>query len=172
MPPLETVLVEDIFVLCEVPGCGKEVCRQGSRKDGRIFFNKRCRRHRQLKRRGLPDDYKYRPPAAKGYKRENCVIAGCENLQANKGIVDGKVRYDQYCEKHRRGRFKAEKKGRVKADKTKCILCGWEGPCDKHRVIHRKAGGKYVPGNVIIVCPNCHRKIHRELIKPLGLPQD
>jgi hypothetical protein len=160
LPPLEEVRIEDIAVICEVPGCGKECCRQRNRKDRNVFFNKRCQHHRQLKRRGLPDDYRYVQPPSKRLVREKCIVVGCSKLQANKGLLNGQVMYSRYCEGHRRGRFAVEKKGRVKMDTKKCSLCGWVGPCDKHRVLAGKDGGRYVPGNVIVVCPNCHRLEH------------
>jgi cytochrome c553 len=31
---------------------------------------------------------------------------------------------------------------------------------DAHRIIPGAAGGKYLPTNIVIVCSNCHRKIH------------
>jgi uncharacterized protein with PIN domain len=60
--------------------------------------------------------------------------------------------------------MKVVKKGRLALDTSKCSLCGEVIPCDKHRIIHGKDGGKYESGNVISVCPNCHRKIHLNLI--------
>jgi len=44
---------------------------------------------------------------------------------------------------------------------NKCIICGWKGRCDKHRI---KKGGEYIPSNVIILCPNCHRLAHDNLL--------
>jgi len=38
-----------------------------------------------------------------------------------------------------------------------CSACGWEGECDRHREEPSKG---YVPGNVRVLCPNCHRAAH------------
>ena len=46
-------------------------------------------------------------------------------------------------------------------DNKKCFLCGWDKTyCDRHRIKTGAEGGRYVTGNVLIVCPNCHRLIH------------
>lgn len=49
---------------------------------------------------------------------------------------------------------------RAKAYTTQCSLCGWYGPLDSHRLVPGKDGGEYVLGNVINICPNCHRLLH------------
>ena len=42
-----------------------------------------------------------------------------------------------------------------------CSLCGWnEAQCDLHHIIHKQDGGADSIENLIVVCPNCHRKIH------------
>lgn len=42
-----------------------------------------------------------------------------------------------------------------------CMICGWkEASCDIHHIKPRKAGGTDDNFNLVIVCPNCHRKIH------------
>lgn len=40
---------------------------------------------------------------------------------------------------------------------AKCIICGWRGACDRHRI---EEGGEYTPDNTLVLCPNCHRAIH------------
>ena len=45
----------------------------------------------------------------------------------------------------------------------KCMVCGWDKTlCDIHRIVSKKNGGKYEAGNVISLCPNCHRMLHRK----------
>lgn len=40
-------------------------------------------------------------------------------------------------------------------------MCGWdEASCDIHHITPKKQGGTDEHNNLIIVCPNCHRKIH------------
>lgn len=42
-----------------------------------------------------------------------------------------------------------------------CMLCGWnEALCDIHHIKPRKEGGTDDNSNLVVVCPNCHRKIH------------
>ena len=57
-----------------------------------------------------------------------------------------------------REKFRALKKGY-------CSLCGWKGPCDIHRIVEGYKGGQYTEGNVVEICPNCHRLEHQGLIK-------
>jgi 5-methylcytosine-specific restriction endonuclease McrA len=46
--------------------------------------------------------------------------------------------------------------------KVGCSLCGWnESSCDTHHIIERKHGGTNAMDNLIAVCPNCHRIIHK-----------
>jgi predicted RNA-binding Zn-ribbon protein involved in translation (DUF1610 family) len=49
----------------------------------------------------------------------------------------------------------------------KCQLCGNDndGCLDCHHIIPRCQGGKDDKKNLIMVCPNCHAKIHRGFIK-------
>lgn len=42
-----------------------------------------------------------------------------------------------------------------------CMLCGWnEATCDIHHIIPKKNGGLDTNDNLIVICPNCHRKVH------------
>ena len=41
----------------------------------------------------------------------------------------------------------------------------------RHRIKPGKNGGKYRPGNVILLCANCHGEAERDLISPLILFQ-
>lgn len=76
-------------------------------------------------------------------------------------MIAGKRAYDNKCEFHHRSL-----KGNVIAkhivgrqDNTRCERCGWdEAPCDRHRL--SQALG-YEAGNVIVLCPNCHRLAHK-----------
>lgn len=88
-------------------------------------------------------------------KQGICKIKGCNRPQTSKGIRSGKRRYSTLCSAHH-----ALKRGIRKAS-----ICEWDGPCDKHRARHGKDGGRYRKGNVLVLCPNCHRLVHRELLK-------
>lgn len=103
-----------------------------------------------------------------------CSIEGC-NRKSRKKQRRGKIYFESLCnrhteEKYRPGRKrpgrdnKRERKIRQFGDATLCVLCGWCGPCDFHRVIPGCRGGGYDDGNVVIVCPNCHRLLHRGML--------
>lgn len=47
----------------------------------------------------------------------------------------------------------------------KCMRCGWDKcSCDVHHIIAAKNGGENTLDNAIVLCPNCHRIAHVELI--------
>ncbi len=47
-----------------------------------------------------------------------------------------------------------------------CCICGWdEATNDIHHIIPRNQGGSDTFDNLTILCPNCHRKSHRNLIE-------
>ena len=86
--------------------------------------------------------------------RGRCKIDGCTNLVAGKG----NGRYRSVCGTHHRGK-------RSIIDTDRCAICGWDkARCDKHRIVWGCNGGKYTKGNVVSLCPNCHRLIHLRLI--------
>jgi hypothetical protein len=50
--------------------------------------------------------------------------------------------------------------------KLGCFLCGWnESICDMHHIDPKSKGGNSNMDNITYVCPNCHRKIHRSIVK-------
>lgn len=52
-----------------------------------------------------------------------------------------------------------------KLRKKPCEICGWdEATRDVHHIISVSKGGKDTNSNLIAVCPNHHRMIHRNLI--------
>lgn len=77
----------------------------------------------------------------------------CGNLARHKGrTANGEIRHDNKCHACHRGVNTTNKYSIVN---SQCWLCGWDrAPCDRHRIIP-KAG--YKRGNVISLCPNCHR---------------
>ena len=103
--------------------------------------------------------------------RPRCAVEGCNNLALprshKQNSPNGKRRYNKYCSTHHKqiygihqSKIGEKKRYRNYCDRTKCSLCGWLGPCDSHRVVWGANGGKYKKGNLISVCPNCHRLIH------------
>jgi hypothetical protein len=159
MPPLVSEKV--IEIRCSVPACLNSI-PVAKRTGRRLRIEYLCRHHRALRRQGLPMDYVYQAPPSERVVRKKCEVAGCDRMQANKGLFHGVVSYDKYCERHRRGFYKTKKEGRIKPDPNLCSRCGWKGPCDKHRLVAGKDGGNYRAENVIVVCPNCHRLLHRQ----------
>lgn len=57
----------------------------------------------------------------------------------------------------------------LRAAMGRCMLCGREAPfrnnngipfLEIHHVVPYEEGGKHIVGNVVALCPNCHRRIH------------
>jgi len=84
-----------------------------------------------------------------------CKVPGCESpatLRHTK--ADGTRNYRGTCWAH------SSRAGRThnRSSSEPCDHCGWnEAPCDRHRL--QPVDG-YVEGNVVVLCPNCHREIH------------
>lgn len=86
--------------------------------------------------------------------RPRCAKPGCKALACNKGRrPNGERRYGRHCHHHsHHGRSVG---GQSKIDNSTCQRCGWnKAPCDRHRINPVEG---YVPENVLILCPNCHR---------------
>lgn len=67
-------------------------------------------------------------------------------------------------------RARSGTKEKLSREANKCVICGWVGPCDLHRIIHGKDGGKYTAKNICIICPNCHRLEHNNLLNKELIP--
>lgn len=53
-----------------------------------------------------------------------------------------------------------------KCQTTACQKCGWDkASVDTHRIVNGKDGGKYEEGNILYLCPNCHRLEHLKVRK-------
>jgi len=92
-------------------------------------------------------------------QRGICSIKGCNRVVDMRGSVNGKRYYRDLCGPHRRERRELNKIRNLNL----CSLCSWVGPCDAHRL--KGTGSRYSRKNTIVVCPNCHRLIHRGLLK-------
>lgn len=47
----------------------------------------------------------------------------------------------------------------------KCMECGWDkAACDGHHIIPSSQGGLNTIENIVILCPNCHRLAHRNIL--------
>jgi hypothetical protein len=153
--------------LCLIEGCQNPREKRGYSRGGKPRFRSLCSHHSYLKQQGYEYDYINPKKSPKRYIQGICEIQGCDNKQVSKGLYKGRKRYDCYCSIHRQ--IIKEKGGYAasfyKMQRKKCELCAWIGPCDRHRIISAKGRGKYTKDNIIIVCPNCHRLIHRGLLK-------
>ena len=83
-----------------------------------------------------------------------CQVEGCERQRCSKGIHRGVRRYHRFCSSHRL----IYRKTKTLPNLDKCVICGWDGPCDSHRSV---SGDGYTEENTFIICPNCHRLLHR-----------
>lgn len=107
---------------------------------------------------------KYRPKGT-SFIRSQCLHEGCSNLQYFKGYLKDSRYYGKYCNKHRKMKnvkysYSLTNEKRNISNEV-CSRCGWSGPCDRHR-INNQLG--YLPENVRVLCPNCHRLVTLELI--------
>ena len=96
-----------------------------------------------------------------------CSVDGCDNNAMNQG----RGRYRERCSSHHKKKYGLLNMTSSKREAYRtfpiadqCSVCGWKGPCDRHRVIMGRDGGDYRYGNVMILCPNCHRLLHLGLL--------
>lgn len=111
--------------------------------------------------------------------KPKCSIEGCNNVAIGFS-KNGRKYYRKFCNRHYElhyGIHEAKKLQR-KASKygvcteefselsiSTCSLCGWsECNCDIHRIVSGKDGGKYIKSNIVVLCPNCHRLVHRGIV--------
>lgn len=163
--PILDKLGRERDLTCNVVGCINIKQRDGCYPSGTQRYHSLCGHHRYLKRKGLSVDYETRPCNSQernvfrgGFVQGKCTVDGCDRPQVSKGLRYDVRRYDIYCTGHRQ----LEKQGLpLSLNIDCCSICGWDGPCDKHRLKHGVEGGKYTEDNVVVVCPNCHRDYHR-----------
>lgn len=101
--------------------------------------------------------------------KRKCIIDGCNNVGEWNRTIRFRVYRRPLCGKHHRKKYGKMPRNKRFVDRmrelglnNKCSICGWNGPCDFHR---KNDGGPYNKENTFLVCPNCHRLIHRNLIK-------
>jgi len=98
--------------------------------------------------------------------RSICCIEDCTKLCMSKGYGN----FAKMCAKHHRQKYSmstGNQRNRLKHRlDNECIVCGWDkGPCDLHRISPGSEGGRYTTNNVIVLCPNCHRLVHSNLLQ-------
>ncbi|HEC64908.1 MAG TPA: hypothetical protein ENI23_06435 [bacterium] len=105
--------------------------------------------------------------------KPKCKIDKCNNnamfARINK---KGERKYKKLCYGHHRKKYRMSPNSKIRKngsftseyydiDTTKCSLCGWDkAPCDRHRIEMGMNGGKYIKGNMLSLCPNCHKLVH------------
>jgi len=104
--------------------------------------------------------------------REKCLL--CDRWVAkHHKRKDGTWSYMALCGTHNREKYGMPIKPLpwsrgIRFPNNECSRCGWEGPCDRHRLNRYAEGSGYVEGYVVILCPNCHRLEHmKEPGKPI-----
>ena len=92
----------------------------------------------------------------RGRERDQCIRDGCDDPIVARGLC--KSHYEGQRTKGGPWRIWAGRVLRGSVRKMPCQSCGYaDTVVDVHRLI--PATG-YVLGNIVAVCPNCHRKIH------------
>jgi 5-methylcytosine-specific restriction endonuclease McrA len=58
----------------------------------------------------------------------------------------------------------------LKKSQGQCRICGEKdyATLDVHRIKEGASGGKYTKFNTVVLCANCHRKVHDQQLKLLG----
>lgn len=90
----------------------------------------------------------------------------CPNLAGKKEIRNGKQRYHTLCDSHRRHGHGDMTVARTKTSRRfipldKCAMCNNQAE-SRHRILR---GTTYDKFNVITLCNDCHKKIHKLNIK-------
>lgn len=134
--------------ICVVDGCTNLATWATKRKNGSKIYRPYCNGHYESL---------VRKPSVRKEERPMCRIPGCESLVAVKGrYANGSPIYRSVCQTHHR-------KHKAPTDTNEwgsCVRCSWRGLLHRHRIVPGKDGGKYVQGNVLRLCPNCHSAEH------------
>ena len=79
-------------------------------------------------------------------------------------------RKDQIIERNEKSTSENLRKEVAIRFKYKCALCGWHiprcagGGCEVHHIKEVCNGGSNEINNLILLCPNCHKMVHKGLI--------
>ena len=88
-------------------------------------------------------------------------------------LFNSASKYARYCSKSCKSKnYTMKSKGDISMKtfhkifkNNPCEICSWDiATCDLHHIIPVAQGGKNILENLICVCPNHHRMIHRNLI--------
>ena len=97
--------------------------------------------------------------------RPICANKGCDRRVDKNGHGTGWRKLCWTCARVRNGKPPQGKRREARFPNKECSLCSWKGPCDRHRIKRVSSGTGYVRGNVLILCPNCHRLLHQGLLQ-------
>lgn len=130
--------------ICIIDGCEKQRISCGLRK-GKRYFRKYCNKH-YVEHYNIKDKIKNR-----------CSNWRKKHPDAYKNWAIKNI-YSQY------NGLKPEEYSELRD--IPCSICGWnKTTCDFHRKKYGRNGGQYTKENIIVLCPNCHRLVHRGLLE-------
>ena len=138
--------------------CGKQITKRKNK-----FCNRSC---------AASYNNRNRKNTTKGKTKIGICVECGKEIEVSVHINKQKIKCDE-CKKHNRPHSKqiksildCSKRTAVKIVRRAgvgCAICGWnESTCDIHHIVPRKEGGTNDNSNLIIICPNCHRKIHAD----------
>jgi hypothetical protein len=89
-----------------------------------------------------------------------CCVPGCDKPRTIKDNAGGRKNYRSRCAFHHHHATNKKHKKKIAFGLSNCEKCAWFGCCHRHRILPGSKGGRYVRGNVLSLCPNCHAAIH------------
>jgi hypothetical protein len=132
---------------CTIDGCNNLGMRSHKLKSGELKYKNLCTTHIR-KKYGMMESINKKDKEKK--------------RQKYKTIKEFREQKKEIARKNGKGRIPSKY---LEICRDFCIICGWnKTKCDAHRIIFGCNGGKYEKGNLISLCPNCHRLVHRGLL--------
>lgn len=161
--------------------CGKQFESSWRRnKDANTYCSSSCAAIHNSKNRKQSSSTRSKISSSlKSYYQNNphvvnyiCSKCGCE-FSKPKSIKKGRNIYCDNCKRHvihardpKTVNSVKELSSRTVSKLLKrcgvgCAICGWsEASCDIHHIVSKKSGGTDDHSNLVVLCPNCHRKVH------------
>jgi transcription elongation factor Elf1 len=69
--------------------------------------------------------------------------------------------------KHKKKEIKKTKQVRIRKQKEgECFICGATSNLQEHHIIPKSLGGDKLENNKVLLCDNCHKKVH-QLLDPV-----
>ena len=95
------------------------------------------------------------------------VVAGLRKLE-DKQMGFTKQQYTEYLQS---GEWARKKQLRLEIDEHRCRMCGKtdrEVPLECHHINYRSFFNEDLYKDLISLCPECHRAVHRMMCRPTG----